>query len=141
MSPGSSSKQTWRELHRTQDSREAMTVLTTIAAMEFEVRCPGARHAEAGEEEGALTLGDPPFIIEVREEDWIDLRGVLGSLLEEQAEFERLYEERRERRRRFERWMVMVVALGAVITMLLASLGCAADDGLARNHGLRLCHT
>jgi hypothetical protein len=126
----------WRELHRTKDAREAMTVLTTIAAMEFEVRCPGALPIDAGEEAGS-NLGDPPYVIEVRTEDWTDLRGVFASLLEEQEQFEREYEARQARKRRFERWMVVVVALGALITMLLASLGCVEEERSARGQALR----
>lgn len=128
----------WRELYRTTDAREARTVLTAIAAMEFEVRCPTARHEGEGAEDLDFDLGDAPFVVEVRAEDWAGLRSVLESLLEEQVEFDRDYEARQARKRRFERWMVVVVALGALVAMLLATMGCAVEERPARHHALRV---
>ena len=134
----------WRELFRTNDAGEALSILTSIAAMEFDARCAGACHAVAGADAGTddadPDLGEPPYVVEVREEDWPDLREVLNSLREEQEEFEGEYNARQTRKRRCERWMMVVVALGALITMLLATLGCAAEDRSARHHVLRAAH-
>lgn len=138
MMAGRLSDVSWRELHRTGDAREAMTVLTSIAAMEFEARCPGASLRESNADNEGWDLGNPPYIIEVREQNWADLQGVLAMLLEEQAEFDRACEARQERRRRADRWMVLVVAVGALLAMLLATLGCSSDDRQARLHAPRL---
>lgn len=114
---------TWRELHRTDDPAEALIVATTVAAMEFEVRWHGA--ASASHRSGDVDHpGHPPYIVEVPEEHWADLRGVIEPLLEEQAEFERRFQRKKNMRQLL---ALIGLILLAIIPVLLALLGCVAQ--------------
>lgn len=116
----------WRELYRTDDVSDALTVVTTIAAMEFDVRWRSTE-PEADREgnetrpdlghqryprclRGCLTdieIGLPPYIIEAPADDLRDLRDVIDDIQAEQWEFETDYVEHRV-------WRDRTVVLGTV---------------------------
>ncbi|MHC4948275.1 MAG: hypothetical protein ACYTG1_08435 [Planctomycetota bacterium] len=68
----------WRVLRRFDDPVEAQAVATSIAAMEFEVRLAGRGRPVRGDDGP-----QPPYVVEVRPEDWPDL-----EILHEQSAFD-----------------------------------------------------
>jgi hypothetical protein len=78
----------WRDLHRTADQRELTSIVTTIAAMEFDVRCCDVygKPINVHDAEGL----DGPFCVQVRPEDHVALREVLAEIISEQDEFDAL---------------------------------------------------
>lgn len=119
----------WRELIRTDDLDEALTIVTTIAAMEFDVRwlsfdAPGTPGAP-----GALgscdlvrcesDFGGPPYIIEVAPDQWHDLRDVLAELREEQWEFDRRVETSRGNRDRVVVGVTVVLSVAPIVISII----------------------
>jgi len=114
---------TWRELWRTDDRREAMNAITTIAAMEFDVRCrdrsgqpvdlcdPDAEHA-------------PPYRVDVPGTHWDDLADVVDVMLDEQSEFDRLVEARARHRR----WTLAVILIVFALIPVVVAVIAATDD-------------
>ncbi len=84
----------WRELYRCDSLGKARTVVTSISAMEFEVRLRDGLTGQLVDPE----MGSPPgsesvvFSIEAREEDWGDLDSVLEEIIDEQREFDAFLE-------------------------------------------------
>jgi hypothetical protein len=115
---------TWRELYRCSDLKQARAVATTIAAMEFDVRLASASiEAWTNDEQHETTADDSsshlnacnritafisrndedelpgPYVIEVPDSTWPQLADVLFEIIAEQQEFDQMLEWRRERNR------------------------------------------
>ena len=121
----------WRELHRTGDPDEAQTLLTTIRAMEFPVRCRGIGAAPRDQPTPSELLdGWPPFVIEVHPDHWVDLHEVLNDLMEEQRAFDQRVAERDAKSERFQRiWtIVAAIILCAVALLAIAIGGCTESN-------------
>ena len=108
----------WRELFRCDDLKLARAVATSIAAMEFDVRLcsinPAAR--DVVEDAGDADNRPGPHVIEVAAMHWHALAGVLGEIIEEQREFDRMLEWRRERNRVR---LVIVLSIGTAAEVAL----------------------
>lgn len=76
----------WRELHRTSDLRETVAVVTSIASMEFEVRCTTLDGSVVGLHE--LERAGGLIVIEVPEQHHRELLDVLDDIVLEQQEFD-----------------------------------------------------
>ena len=95
-----SSDQRWVELFRHRSLEQAMTVVTSVAAMEFDVRLIDDKGRAVTEKPDELDANDrfdalhlsrvrsPEYIVQVRCADWQDLDDILASLIEEQQEFD-----------------------------------------------------
>lgn len=122
----------WSELFRTNDLDEALTIVTSIAAMEFDVRWlsrdedpPPVQPARSQRAQriqccGGIRekspFGGPPYVIEVAPDQWRDLRDVLESLREEQWEFDRCVETNRVGR---DRVLVGITVVLSVVPMVI----------------------
>lgn len=102
----------WRELHRTSDARDALRVLTCIAAIEFDVRCVDGLGEVVDLSDAA---GGGLWIIQVRAEDHPELMEVLDEIIAEQDEFDAALDQQ-DRRRRF---VMSLAVAGSILTMLL----------------------
>ncbi len=82
----------WRELHRSSDPREVVAVVTSIASMEFDVRCT----TPDGDPITLSEFSEHPamVIIEVPEAYHRELLDVLEDIIAEQDEFDEMLESR-----------------------------------------------
>lgn len=107
----------WRELYRTSDSQELLAIVTSIAAMEFQLRCVDANGTPLQPEDSAQQPG--PFVIEVPAEDHAALLDVLQEIISEQDEFDERLSSGGDWT--FRRFVISVLAiLGAVIVLMMS---------------------
>ena len=107
----------WHELVRTNDLDEALTIVTTIASMEFDVRWQSSDHLSAITDcEG--DYGNPPYIIEVPADSLADLHDVLPDILDEQDEFEAAYCAKQEIRQS----IITLVLIGLTLVPILFAM-------------------
>jgi len=85
----------WVELHREDGLADAMIVVTSVAAMEYDVRLVAADGRvinelpdEFAESHDGTERISGPFLVQVRAGDWPDLIDVLEPLIDEQREFD-----------------------------------------------------
>ena len=104
----------WRELCRFDDLLEARAVVTSIAAMEFDVRLSAAGDP-ARESDDA---GRPPYVVEVIHNDLPDLAEVLSEIIYEQREFDR-HLARCGVERHGRRMMIVILLTGAADIFVL----------------------
>lgn len=107
----------WRELHRTSNPQDVLTICTSIAAMEFDVRCVDVHGRVLGS--GDFDEVPPPWIIEVRTEDHPALLEVLGEIIAEQKEFDATLDQRDPWT--LQRLLLSAVALAGVAIVLWMS--------------------
>ena len=110
----------WVELHRYEGLGEARTIVTCIAAMEFEVQLRDLATGRPVEPEDEGAGG--PYVIDARPADREDLADVLGEIVDEQREFDefidRWHTTTNRRMRIFLVVMIILVALLAVFGLL-----------------------
>ncbi|UCD74407.1 MAG: hypothetical protein JSV91_11520 [Phycisphaerales bacterium] len=106
----------WRQLCRTDDPHLAVTIVTTIAAMEFPARLRDAATGELIEQRE--DIGDGPFIIETHGTHHAELADVLEEIIGEQEEFD----EALESRDRFVRRVRRIVLLGLIIIVTVLAV-------------------
>lgn len=125
----------WSELFRTNDLDEALTIVTSIAAMEFDVRwlsrddnAPPVRQVNSPRTQriscrdchrDESPFGGPPYVIEVAPDQWRDLRDVLDTLREEQWEFDRCVETGRVSRDRVLVGITVVLSAAPLVMGLI----------------------
>jgi hypothetical protein len=105
--------ESWRELYRVEDASLVDAVATSIQAIGFDARIvsPRGRGGHFDRDRPA----PPPYVVQVPDECWDDLRDVLDMIVAEQLEFDVMLEHRDLRRGRVERrcMLVLVVVVGA----------------------------
>ena len=106
----------WRELCRFEDPQLARSVATSIASMEYEVRLPGNDRLSQQSCDEPTDFGAPPFIVQVDDNDWAALKDVLEEIVDEQREFDRLFETHHVKYRR--RRIVIILTLTGVVEVL-----------------------
>ncbi len=107
----------WRELCRFKDPQLARSVATSVASMEFEVRLAGDdRLSQQGCDE-PTELGSPPYIVQVDDSDWATLTDILDEIVDEQVQFDRLFETHHIKYRR--QRIVLIVTLAGVVEALV----------------------
>ena len=110
----------WQELCRFTDPQLARSVATSIASMEFDVRLTGDdRRAQPGLRE-STNPATAPYVIEVNHSDWGGLADILDEIVDEQIEFDQLFETRHTKHSR-QRIFVIITMTG--IIEVLAILG------------------
>jgi hypothetical protein len=109
----------WAPLCRCGDAKLARTIVTTIAAMEFDVRLRDA--ASNSVIEDLEDLEDPdagPFLVEVHREDADALGRVLDELVEEQDEFDRFLDQRDRAVMSAQRlFLILVIVIVAILAV------------------------
>ncbi len=107
----------WRELYRCESLKQARTIITSISAMEFEVRLRNeltGRLVEAEDKDGK-----GQYLIEARSADLQDLAEVLDQIVDEQREFDAFLEGWHSLASRSQ---LLFFALAGIIILLLAVL-------------------
>lgn len=102
----------WRELCRFKDPQLARAVATSVASMEFEVRLSPDEPSE---------LGTPPFIVQVDDDDWATLKDVLDEIIDEQREFDQLFEMHHVKRSR-QRIVIILTLAGVAEALVILGL-------------------
>ena len=111
----------WQELCRFTDPQLARSVATSIASMEFDVRLTGDdRRAQPGRSE-STNPAMAPYVIEVNHSDWGGLADILDEIVDEQLDFDQLFETRHTRRRRH-RIFIIITLTGVVEVLAILSL-------------------
>ena len=111
----------WQELCRFTDPQLARSVATSIESMEFEVRL-AAGHSDPHQERTETTgLAQPPYVIEVDHGDWETLADILDEIVDEQLEFDRLFEMRHTRLSR-QRIFIIITLTGVVEVLAILGL-------------------
>ncbi len=108
----------WRDLHRTRDFREAATLTTCLAAMEFDATLVDGLGREVSPE--IVDDLKEPFSVRVPVEDAEMLREVLKEIIEEQAQFDAALALRHDRDDRRHRHALLVLI---AVVASLAALG------------------
>lgn len=108
----------WRELHRTRDFREAATIATCLAAMEFDATLVDGLGREVSPE--IVDDLKEPFCVRVPVEDAVLLHEVLEEIIAEQTQFDRLLARRHQNEDRRNRQTLLVLI---AIVASLAALG------------------
>ncbi len=98
----------WRELCRFNDPQLARAVATSVASMEFDVRLNPDKPTD---------LASPPFIVQVDDSDWATLTDVLDEIIDEQVQFDRLFEMHHVKYRR--QRIVLILTLAGVVEALV----------------------
>jgi len=111
--------ESWPELHRCESLREARSIITSIAAMEFEVRLRDAASNRLIEPDDPELEAAGPFVIEVRRQHLEDLSDVLDQIVDEQQEFDRFVDDWHSIT---DRRLVLLFILAACVIVLLAIL-------------------
>ncbi len=111
----------WQELCRFADPQLARSVATSIASMEFDVRLTGDdRRAQAGLRE-STNPATAPYVIEVNHSDWGVLADILDEIVDEQLEFDRLFEMRHTKLSR-QRIFIIITLTGVVEVLAILGL-------------------
>ncbi len=111
----------WQELCRFADPQLARSVATSIESMEFEVRFAGDdRRAQQGLSE-STNPATAPSVIEVNHSDWGVLADILDEIVDEQLEFDRLFETRHTRHSR-QRIFIIITLAGVVEALVILGL-------------------
>jgi uncharacterized membrane protein YcjF (UPF0283 family) len=107
----------WRELHRCHGLLEARAIVTSIAAMEFDVR---VRDATTGEIVSINeNLPDGTFIIETQVEHAPALADVLDQIIDEQVEFDATLDEVQRRTTRWVRRVYLIILLLIALAVMM----------------------
>ena len=111
----------WQELCRFTDPQLARSVATSIESMEFEVRLAGDdRRAQPGHS-ASTNPSTAPYVIEVNHSDWGALADILDEIVDEQLEFDRLFEMRHTRLSR-QRIFIIITLTGVVEVLAILGL-------------------
>lgn len=111
----------WRELCRFDDPQLARAVATSIASMEFEVRLrDNDRFAEQDNDE-PTDLTAPPCIVQVDDSDWATLTDILDEIIDEQIQFDQLFEMHHVKYRR-QRIVIILTLAGVVEALVILGL-------------------
>ncbi|MEE8154889.1 MAG: hypothetical protein V3T53_07990 [Phycisphaerales bacterium] len=111
----------WQELCRFADPQLARSVATSIASMEFDVRLTGDdRRAQPGFGE-STNPATASYVIDVNHSDWGVLADILDEIVDEQLEFDRLFEMPHTSRRRH-RVLIIITLTGVVEVLAILSL-------------------
>lgn len=111
----------WRILYRTEDPDTVRKLVTSIAAMEFDVRCSNTDGdiVQSADEQ----FGSPPYVVEVPESVWPELHELVHEIISEQDEFDAMLDAREhisQRRRRM--LILLIIIVGALATLGLLEL-------------------
>ncbi len=111
----------WQELCRFADPQLARSVATSIASMEFDVRLTGDdRRAQPGLSESIKTAM-ASYVVEVDHGDWETLADILDEIVDEQLEFDRLFEMRHTKLSR-QRILIIITLTGVVEVLAILGL-------------------
>lgn len=108
----SSPAESWKHLHYSSDPRIIASVVTSIAAMEYDVRSVDANGRPVSVDELGEATG--PFSIEVRPESHAELVDVLDEIVAEQIEFDVLLDHGRQWTRK-----QLLVSIAAILGIVL----------------------
>ncbi len=111
----------WRELCRFNDPQLARAVATSVASMEFEVRLAGNDRLSRQSCDEPSDLAAPPFIVQVDDSDWAKLTDVLDEIIDEQVQFDRLFETHHVKYRR-QRILIILTLTGVVEALVILGL-------------------
>lgn len=111
----------WRELCRFKDPQLARAVATSIASMEYEVRLPVNDRLSQQNSDEPTDLGTPPYIVQVDDSDWATLTDVLDEIVDEQVQFDRLFETHHIKYRR-QRIVIILTLTGVVEALVILGL-------------------
>ena len=111
----------WQELCRFADPQLARSVATSIESMEFEVRLAAGHGDPPRERAETNSLAQPPYVIEVDHGDWQTLADLLDEIVDEQLEFDRLFEIRHTKLSR-QRIFIIITLTGVVEVLAILGL-------------------
>ena len=111
----------WRELCRFADSTLARAVATSIASMEFDVRLTGDDRRAQQRTVESTNSATAPYVIEVNHSDWGVLADILDEIVDEQLEFDRLFETHHTRHSR-QRIFIIITLTGVVEVLAILGL-------------------
>ncbi len=111
----------WQELCRFADPQLARSVATSIESMEFEVRLAAGSGQTVQERAETAGLAQPLYVLEVDHGDWETLADVLDEIVNEQLEFDRLFEMRHTRHSR-QRIFIIITLTGVVEVLAILGL-------------------
>jgi hypothetical protein len=107
----------WRAIYRSSDPDRVRKLITSLAAMEFDVRCSnGAGSPLQSQDE---QFGPPPYVVEVPQEHWPELAEVVDEIISEQDEFDAMLDAREHMSHRKRRMLILLI----IIVAALATLG------------------
>lgn len=107
----------WRAIYRSSDTDKVRKLITSLAAMEFDVRCTNSSGSsiQCHDEQ----FGSSPYLVEVAEEDWPELAGLVDEIISEQDEFDAMLDAREHLGHRKRRLLILLI----IIVAALATLG------------------
>lgn len=107
----------WRAIYRSSDPDRVRKLITSLGAMEFDVRCTNSSgNALQSDDE---QFGSPPYVVEVSEADWPELAGLVDEIINEQDEFDAMLDARDHLSHRKRRLLLLLI----IIVAALATLG------------------
>ncbi len=112
----------WQELCRFTDPQLARSVATSIESMEFEVRLAAGHGDPPQERDETAGVAPSPYVIEVDHGDWEKLADILDEIIDEQLEFDRLFETRHTRHSRQRIFIIIITLTGVVEVLAILSL-------------------
>ncbi len=85
--------------------------------MEFEVRLAGNDRSSRQDHDEPTDLAAPPYIVQVDDSDWATLADILDEIVDEQVQFDRLFETHHVKYRR--QRIVLIITLAGVVEALV----------------------
>jgi hypothetical protein len=106
----------WRILYRSSDPDAIRKLITSLAAMEFDVRCTNGSGSPVYSHDEEY--GSPPFVVEVAAADWPELIELHEEIIREQDEFDAWLDSREHERRRRRRVLILLTIVIAALAVL-----------------------
>jgi len=103
----------WRSLYRSSDPDKVRKLITSLASMEFDVRCSNGdgKPIQSDDER----FGSPPYTIDVAEEHWPELVSLVDEIISEQDEFDAMLEAKAHLGQRKRRLLLLLILLVAAL--------------------------